>query len=211
MARPSFRDRFLTPPVARAIMSPLGIVLFGAAAAGAILIGAPIVAAAGIGAVAWGGRVLAAVPRDPKRGDRIEPFTLSDPWQVVRGRGPAVEGTLRPDGPRHGRRTAQGSARRSRIAARRRRGRVVAHRPPRQRHLRSAGPARHGERPGRAGGAAGDDGQRDTAAFDGEDDRGARGADRVGPTAAADRPTTPSRGCGCSTPGSTSSSRAASR
>jgi len=34
MARPSFRDRFLTPPVARAILSPLGIVLFGAAAAG---------------------------------------------------------------------------------------------------------------------------------------------------------------------------------
>ena len=81
MARPSFRDRFLTPPVARAIMSPLGIVLFGAAAAGAILIGAPIVAAAGIGAVAWGGRVLAAVPRDPSRSDRIEPSTLSDPWK----------------------------------------------------------------------------------------------------------------------------------
>ncbi len=81
MARSSFRDRFLTPPVARAIMSPLGIVLFGAAAAGAILIGAPIVAAAGIGAVAWGGRVLAAVPRDPSRGDRIEPSTLNDPWK----------------------------------------------------------------------------------------------------------------------------------
>ncbi len=81
MARPSFRDRFLTPPVARAIMSPLGIVLFGTAAAGAILIGAPIAIAAGIGAVAWGGNVLAAVPRDPKRGDRIEPFTLGDPWR----------------------------------------------------------------------------------------------------------------------------------
>ena len=81
MARPSFRDRFLTPPVARAIMSPLGIVLFGAAAAGAILIGAPIAIAAGIGAVAWGGQVLAAVPRDPRRGDRIEPFTLGDPWK----------------------------------------------------------------------------------------------------------------------------------
>ena len=81
MARPSFRDRFLTPPVARAIMSPLGIVLFGAAAAGAILIGAPVAIAAGIGAVAWGGQVLAAVPRDPKRGDRIEPFTLGDPWK----------------------------------------------------------------------------------------------------------------------------------
>jgi hypothetical protein len=81
MARSSFRDRFLTPPVARAIMSPLGIVLFGAAAAGTILLGAPIAAAAGIGVVAWGGRVLAAVPRDPKRGDRIEPFTLGDPWR----------------------------------------------------------------------------------------------------------------------------------
>ena len=81
MARTSFRDRFLTPPVARAIMSPLGIVLFGAAAAGSILIGAPIAIAAGIGAVAWGGQVLAAVPRNPKRGDRIEPFTLGDPWK----------------------------------------------------------------------------------------------------------------------------------
>ncbi|MGH9134160.1 MAG: hypothetical protein ACRDZZ_09505 [Ilumatobacteraceae bacterium] len=81
MARSRFRDRFLTPPVARAIMSPLGIVLFGAAAAGAILIGAPIAAAAGVGVLAWGGRVLAAVPRNPKRGDRVEPFTLGDPWR----------------------------------------------------------------------------------------------------------------------------------
>jgi hypothetical protein len=81
MARTSFRDRFLTPPVARAIMSPLGIVLFGVASAGAILVGAPLAAAAGIGVLAWGGRVLAAVPRDPKRGDRIEPFTLGDPWR----------------------------------------------------------------------------------------------------------------------------------
>ena len=81
MARSSFRDRFLTPPVARAIMSPLGIVLFGAAAAGTILVGAPIAAAAGVGVLAWGGRVLAAVPRNAKRGDRIEPFTLGDPWR----------------------------------------------------------------------------------------------------------------------------------
>jgi len=82
MARSSFRDRFLTPPVARAIMSPLGIVLFGTAAAATILVGAPIAAAAGIGVLAWGGRVLAAVPRDPKRGARIEPFTLADPWRA---------------------------------------------------------------------------------------------------------------------------------
>jgi hypothetical protein len=81
MARPSFRDRFLTPPVARAIMSPLGIVLFGAASAGAILVGAPIAVAAGVGVLAWGGRVFSAVPRAAKRGDRIEPFTLGDPWR----------------------------------------------------------------------------------------------------------------------------------
>ena len=80
MARTSFRDRFLTPPVARAIMSPLGIVLFGVGAAAAIVAGMPIAAAAGVGALAWGGRVLAAVPRD-RRGDRIEPFTLADPWR----------------------------------------------------------------------------------------------------------------------------------
>jgi hypothetical protein len=81
MARRSFRDRFLTPPVARAIMSPLGIVLFGAGMAGAILAGVPLVGAAGVGAVAWAGRVLAAVPRNPTA-DRIEPFTLSDPWRA---------------------------------------------------------------------------------------------------------------------------------
>ncbi len=80
MARRSFRDRFLTPPVARAIMSPLGIVLFGAGTAGAIVIGAPIVAAAGVGALAWAGRVFAAVPRDA-RADRVEPFVLSEPWR----------------------------------------------------------------------------------------------------------------------------------
>jgi len=65
MPRRSFRDRFLTPQVAQAIMSPLGIVLFGVGAAGAILVGAPLAAAAGVGVLAWGGRVLAAVPGDP--------------------------------------------------------------------------------------------------------------------------------------------------
>lgn len=80
MTRRSFRDRFLTPPVARAIMSPLGIVLFGVGTAAAILLGAPIAAAAGVGALAWGGRVLAAVPRNPTR-DRIAPFSLAEPWR----------------------------------------------------------------------------------------------------------------------------------
>ena len=58
----SFRDRFFTPKVAKAIMSPLGIVLAGAGAAAGIVVGLPIAAAAGVGVLAWGGRVLAAVP-----------------------------------------------------------------------------------------------------------------------------------------------------
>lgn len=81
MSKRSLRERLLTPPVARAIMSPLGIVLFGVAAAGSILIGLPFVASLGVGAVAWAGRVAAAVPRNPRR-DRVEPFVLADPWRA---------------------------------------------------------------------------------------------------------------------------------
>lgn len=80
MARLSFRDRFLTPPVARAILSPLGMVLFGAGTAGGILVGAPLILAAGAGVAAWGAQVLAAVPRGASA-DRVEPFALSEPWR----------------------------------------------------------------------------------------------------------------------------------
>lgn len=78
MAR-SFRDRFFTPKVARAIMSPLGIVLFGAATAGAILVGLPLLAAPAAGIVAWGANVARAIPRN------ATPYTadtsmLRDPW-----------------------------------------------------------------------------------------------------------------------------------
>lgn len=76
----SFRDRFLTPPVARAILSPLGMVLFGVGAAGGILLGAPLVVAAGAGVVGWGAQVLAAVPRGASQA-RVEPFALSEPWR----------------------------------------------------------------------------------------------------------------------------------
>jgi hypothetical protein len=79
MARRSFRDRFFTPPVARAMTSPLGIVLAGAGAAVGLAVGS-VPAAIALAIVAWGGRVAAAVPRDP-RPDRIDPFTLGDPWK----------------------------------------------------------------------------------------------------------------------------------
>lgn len=80
MARRSFRDRFFTPRVAEAIMSPLGILLAGVGTAAGILVGLPVVAAAGIGIAAWGGRVLAAVPRGVPS-NRVAPSTLSEPWR----------------------------------------------------------------------------------------------------------------------------------
>lgn len=85
MPRRRFRDRLLTPPVARAVMSPLGIVAFGAATAAAILVGLPVAVAAGVGALAWAGRVLAAVPRDAPA-PRIDAKALTEPWRgYVRG------------------------------------------------------------------------------------------------------------------------------
>lgn len=81
MARRTFKDRFLTPQVAGAIMSPLGIVLFGVGTAAAILAGLPVAGAAGVGVVAWVGRVLAAVPRDPRQ-PRVHAASLADPWRA---------------------------------------------------------------------------------------------------------------------------------
>ena len=78
MPRFSFRDRFFTPKVASAMMSPGGILLAGAGAAAAILAGAPLVLAAGAGAVAWGARVLASMP---KNAARPHPNQLSEPWR----------------------------------------------------------------------------------------------------------------------------------
>lgn len=80
MARLSFRDRFFTPPVARAITSPGGILLAGAGASAAIIAGLPIAAVVAAGAAAWAARVAFAIPRAP-RAERIDPFTLAEPWR----------------------------------------------------------------------------------------------------------------------------------
>jgi hypothetical protein len=80
MARLSLRDRFFTPPVARAMTSPGGILLAGAGAAVGIVAGLPIAAAAAVGAAAWAARVAFAVPRNPSE-RHIDPFTLQDPWR----------------------------------------------------------------------------------------------------------------------------------
>lgn len=80
MARLSFRDRFFTPPVARAITSPSGILALGAGAAAGILLGTGPIGAVVLGALAFAGRVGLAVPRKGSP-ERIDPFTLSEPWR----------------------------------------------------------------------------------------------------------------------------------
>ncbi|HLM64698.1 MAG TPA: hypothetical protein VK306_10410 [Acidimicrobiales bacterium] len=79
MARLSFRDRFFTPKVARAIMSPSGILLAGGVAAVAIVAGLPLLASLPLGAAAWAGKVALAVPRNPA--ERIDPFGVQEPWR----------------------------------------------------------------------------------------------------------------------------------
>lgn len=76
----SFRDRFFTPPVARALLSPWSILLLGAVTAIGIVASVPIVLAAVAGVAAYGVKVLTAVPKN-KRGSRIDAFVLSEPWR----------------------------------------------------------------------------------------------------------------------------------
>lgn len=79
MAQRSFKDRFFTPKVAQAIMSPLGIILFGAVTAGFILSGLPLVVAPLAGVAAWSGNVLRQVPRDQPT-FQADTKMLADPW-----------------------------------------------------------------------------------------------------------------------------------
>ncbi len=81
MARRSFRDRFLTPQVARAITSPGGILLAGLGVSVGVVAGLPVVAAAGIGAAAWAVRVAVAIPRDAPA-PRIDAGRLREPWRT---------------------------------------------------------------------------------------------------------------------------------
>jgi hypothetical protein len=76
----SLRDRFFTPPVARAVTSPLGILALGAGASLGILAGGGLIGAVVLGFVGWAGRVAAAIPRAPADA-RIDPFTLAEPWR----------------------------------------------------------------------------------------------------------------------------------
>lgn len=74
-----FRDRFLTPGVARAIAAPSSILLLGGAAAAGILVGGPIIGAVA-GLAAYTGRVALAIPRRGQA-DQIDPHRLRAPWR----------------------------------------------------------------------------------------------------------------------------------
>ncbi|MCU0270361.1 MAG: hypothetical protein MUF83_17185 [Acidimicrobiales bacterium] len=82
MARPSLRDRFYTRRVAETLTSPSGILLAGGGVALGVVAGLPVVAAAGVGALAWGARVAWAMRRPREEGDGFNPFSLSEPWRT---------------------------------------------------------------------------------------------------------------------------------
>src|SRR5918997_612320 len=79
MAALSFRDRLLTRRGARAITSPAGVV-GGVVVVGAAVAGLPVLAAVPLGAAVWAGNAWRLLPRSP-RPERIDPFTLHDPWR----------------------------------------------------------------------------------------------------------------------------------
>jgi hypothetical protein len=64
-----------------AVMAPSAIVLAGVGAAAAILGGLPILAIAGVGALAYAARVAMLLPKR-RKGERIDPMTVADPWRA---------------------------------------------------------------------------------------------------------------------------------
>jgi len=73
-------ERARTPAVARAVTSPSAVLLAGAGMSAAILGGLPLAAAAVVGVLAWGARVALSIPRAPRE-ERIDPFTVGEPWR----------------------------------------------------------------------------------------------------------------------------------
>jgi type II secretory pathway component HofQ len=81
----NLRDRFYTRRTAEAIMAPSSIIVGGAATALGIAAGAPIVAAAALGAVAYAGWVARRMPRAAAAAaavtDPIDLRRLREPWR----------------------------------------------------------------------------------------------------------------------------------
>ena len=129
MSGSSLRDRLLTHQGARALHSPVG--LRGRASPWPSwrgVAGLPVVAAAVVGIAVWGANAWRLLPHGA-RPERIDPFTLHDPWRRFVQEALQSRRPLRP-----GRRTgARGAAARpparDRRAGERRCGAVLARRP----------------------------------------------------------------------------------
>jgi hypothetical protein len=80
MAAPSFRDRLLTRRGARALLSPVGLLGGLAVAVLAVVAGLPVWAGVVAGAGVWALNGWRMLPR-AARTERIDPFTLHDPWR----------------------------------------------------------------------------------------------------------------------------------
>jgi hypothetical protein len=74
-------EHWKSQKAADAVMAPSAIVLGGAGAAASILFGLPVLAVIGIGALLYGIRVAMLLPRK-KRGERMDPMTIADPWRT---------------------------------------------------------------------------------------------------------------------------------
>ncbi len=85
----SFRDRFYSPAVSRALTSPSGILALGGGVAAGIVVAAvaaaalPVTVAAAVagGVIGYGGRVALALPRAGGDGRDIDPFAVNEPWR----------------------------------------------------------------------------------------------------------------------------------
>ena len=75
-------ERARTPAMARAIMAPSAILLAGAGTAAAIVVGAPLVGAAAVGALVWAGKVALGIPRRKRRPD-MNPAQVKEPWRSL--------------------------------------------------------------------------------------------------------------------------------
>ncbi len=73
-------EHWKTQKTADAVTAPSAIVLAGAGAAAAILGGLPLLAIAGIGALAYAIRVATLLPRRKGR-TNIDPMSIADPWR----------------------------------------------------------------------------------------------------------------------------------
>jgi hypothetical protein len=80
MALEDLPEHLKSRKTAEAVMSPAAIVAAGGGASVAILAGAPLVAIAAVGAIAYGAVVAFRLPRKPKPMRGIDPKTLSQPW-----------------------------------------------------------------------------------------------------------------------------------